>query len=333
MTFRDVARDYLVDTYDLKVGPDGEWQMPLGKKPGQLTHLHQCIKRVKDVDRVLGHLAVDQIDQKHIADALRPYWKRVPATARKMRGLLWQIIQTAYAKRLRSHPFNPADEATIIAILRRNTNAKASTNYASLPWEDAPRILGELHGWENKVVEAIVLEIAMRLGMRLSEITLANWEEIDLESGIWTIADKRMKQGKFFRVPLPQAAITLLRRLKDRELAGHFVFPSRVKRGEPLGKTAVAKLIIAMGYGPGRVGHFTTHGMRATFRTWVEDKHPAYSDLAKAALAHTTKDKVDERYQRSDLLERRRVLMELWNGYLDNNTAAPSNVVPLHRAA
>ena len=58
-------------------------------------------------------------------------------------------------------------------------------------------------------------------------------------------------------------------------------------------------------------GDLTAHGFRSTFRDWAaETGQPA--DVAEAALAHTLGDKVQAAYQRGDLLERRRKLMESW---------------------
>ena len=57
------------------------------------------------------------------------------------------------------------------------------------------------------------------------------------------------------------------------------------------------------------------HGFRSSFRDWCgETGQPR--DLAEAALAHTIRNKAEAAYARTDLLERRRELMEAWDGYL-----------------
>ena len=57
------------------------------------------------------------------------------------------------------------------------------------------------------------------------------------------------------------------------------------------------------------------HGFRTSFRVWCgESGQPR--ELAEAALAHTIRNKAEAAYARTDLLERRRDLMEAWNGYL-----------------
>jgi integrase len=78
-----------------------------------------------------------------------------------------------------------------------------------------------------------------------------------------------------------------------------------------------------------RKGHrdFSVHGMRSCFRDWCADTGKPF-DLAEAALAHAPGDSTVQSYMRTDMLERRRVLMEAWGAYL---TQVPEEkVVPLH---
>jgi hypothetical protein len=53
------------------------------------------------------------------------------------------------------------------------------------------------------------------------------------------------------------------------------------------------------------------------------------ADLAEAALAHVRGDATVQAYARSDLLERRRGLMNEWGEFL---TRPPAEVVPLRAA-
>jgi integrase len=71
------------------------------------------------------------------------------------------------------------------------------------------------------------------------------------------------------------------------------------------------------------------HGFRSTFRTWCEEQTNYPRSVTEAALAHVNADKVEAAYQRSDLFERRRALMEDWAAYCNRREA--SNVVTLRR--
>jgi integrase len=74
-------------------------------------------------------------------------------------------------------------------------------------------------------------------------------------------------------------------------------------------------------------GDLTAHGFRSTFSDWAAETGKA-SDIKEAALAHTLGDKTVAAYQRGDLLERRRELMEAWAAYIEK---PPAGVVPLRQ--
>ena len=52
------------------------------------------------------------------------------------------------------------------------------------------------------------------------------------------------------------------------------------------------------------------HGFRSSFRDWAAERTDAPHAVMAAALAHVVRNQVEAAYARSDLLERRRVLME-----------------------
>jgi len=55
------------------------------------------------------------------------------------------------------------------------------------------------------------------------------------------------------------------------------------------------------------------HGFSSTFRIWAAEATNYPSELAEFVLMHTFGDSVYQAYQRSDLFEKRRTIMEDWN--------------------
>ena len=85
------------------------------------------------------------------------------------------------------------------------------------------------------------------------------------------------------------------------------VFPSAT--GRRMSDNTFSKLIRDLGIDA------VPHGFRSSFRDWCgESGQPR--ELAEAALAHTIRNKAEATYARTDLLERRRLLMEAWSRYL-----------------
>jgi integrase len=63
------------------------------------------------------------------------------------------------------------------------------------------------------------------------------------------------------------------------------------------------------------------HGLRSSFRDWAADKRKD-ADLAEAALAHAIRNKTVAAYQRSDLLQPRRTLMQEWADFATGEGAS-----------
>lgn len=61
-------------------------------------------------------------------------------------------------------------------------------------------------------------------------------------------------------------------------------------------------------------------GFRSSYRDWAAECTNAPHEAMEAALAHTMKNKVEARYARSDLLDRRPKLMNGCTTYLESGT-------------
>ncbi|MDE0062852.1 MAG: hypothetical protein OXP09_22855 [Gammaproteobacteria bacterium] len=72
----------------------------------------------------------------------------------------------------------------------------------------------------------------------------------------------------------------------------------------------------------------TVHGFRSAFRDWAAEQTNAPHSVMELALSHTVGAAVERAYARSDLLEKRRLLMEQWGRFA---TSTPAMVVHLHR--
>ena len=70
------------------------------------------------------------------------------------------------------------------------------------------------------------------------------------------------------------------------------------------------------------------HGFRSSFRNWAGECTNAPREVMELSLAHTVRNKVEAAYNRTDLFERRRALMDQWAAYLND---AAGTVVTLGR--
>jgi integrase len=77
----------------------------------------------------------------------------------------------------------------------------------------------------------------------------------------------------------------------------------------------------------------TTHGFRATFKTWASERTASQNEIVEAALAHVVGSKVEQAYRRGDMFEKRSRLMQQWATFCGTAPMqeARSNVAPMRR--
>ena len=143
---------------------------------------------------------------------------------------------------------------------------------------------------------------------RSGEARLARWEEMDTEAATWTIPGERMKSRRAHRVPLSQAALRVLQKAREIDDGSGLVFPSATRSGKPLSDNTLSKLLRELGMA------MVPHGLRSSYRDWCGETGVP-REVAEWALAHVVRG-VEGAYARSDLLERRRLVIEDWGEYV-----------------
>jgi len=122
------------------------------------------------------------------------------------------------------------------------------------PYPEIGAFLAELRQQDR--VAARALEFALLTAAGTGEVIGARWSEINVAERMWTIPGERMKAGKEHRVPLSDAALTVVGQMAAiRQNA--FVFPS-IRSGRPLSNMALLMTLRRMGR-----GDLTSHGGRA----------------------------------------------------------------------
>ena len=124
-------------------------------------------------------------------------------------------------------------------------------------------------------------------------------------------------------------AINLLRSMPI--MAGsNIIFPS--PRGKALSDMALSQLMRGMRERGELTVEAVPHGFRSSFRDWAAEQTNYPDEIRKAASGHTVGDSVKEAYQRTDLLDKRRELMNAWANFLDNPFVSDSSkVTPIRR--
>lgn len=249
-----------------------------------------------------GRVHVRRIDTHRVLKALEPIWRTKTETASRIRERIERVLSWATTRGYREGD-NPARwNGHLEELLPKPAKLKKVQHHPALPFAEAGRFFQTLATQQGTAARA--LEFTILTACRTGEVLGARWEEVDLESWVWTVPPERMKAGKPHRVPLVAATAAILKRQvgQDRE----YVFPG-AKKDNPLSTMAMLTVLRRMAR-----GDLTVHGFRSTFRDWAAERTEYPSEMAEISLAHTVGSAVENAYRRSDLFERRRRLMQDW---------------------
>lgn len=246
----------------------------------------------------LGSVQVDAIQSRDVAAVLEPLASK-PETARKIRQRVSRVMDWAIAQGYRSD--NPVKVAA--AALPKCGPAKTE-HMRAVPWQRIAATMAAVVGAPAYVSTTLALRFLALTVTRSGEVRGARWGEIDRAGAVWTIPGERTKTGRPFRVALSTHALAVLDEAEALRDGTDLIFPSL--RGKVISDNTLSKL-----FRENKIPA-VPHGFRSTFRDWCSEAAGVPSDVAEAALAHVNGDKTIKAYARSDLLERRRPVMEQW---------------------
>ena len=263
----------------------------------------------------IGKRRMSQIQPIEIANVIRPIWHKKHPTAIKAVNRTRIVFQRSRRMGIACH-----EETVEIALQHLGEHVHDAARIPATEWQRIPELYAKLEdgGTGAKALQFMILTLVRSAGCRG-----ARFDEIS-DDNVWTVPASRMKgrKGKTrdFRVPLSTEAL----RIRDQMAEVHdtLLFEGTRKNGNGITDVAIEKALNRLKE-PGR-----PHGFRTSFRTWVQDTDATSYDVAETILAHTIGNSVERTYARSDLLEKRRVVMERWADYVTGRATA-SNVMPI----
>ena len=249
---------------------------------------------------VIGDKRVDAITTPDVLDVLLPIWHTKRETASRVRQRISTVMKWAVASKFR--PDDPAGEP-LLAVLPKGAPKKG--HHRALPHAEVGLALRTINGTGAWLGTKLAFEWLVLTACRSGEVRGARWDEI--EGDVWTVPADRMKMKETHRVPLSRRCMDILdaaAEIRD----GDLIFPSTT--GRQLSDATISKLLREQGIPA------VPHGFRSSFRDWASEATETPRDVMEAALAHANPNKAEAAYARSDLLERRRMLMQAWADYI-----------------
>lgn len=263
-------------------GKAGRWKSPLN------VHVIPAI----------GKMAIEDVDQHEIKKVLEPIWHQKADSARKAMNRINLTLKHAAALGL-----DVDLQATMKARALLGKQRHERKHIPSMPYQEVPAFYQLLT--EKPHMSCLALRFLMLSALRTSELRFAKY--VHLDGDVLIIPAEHTKTDTKHRLPLTtemHSVIKLARQSQGQEL----LFPSPT--GKAMSDATMARYMEREGL------EYRPHGFRATFRTWAEEQTNIEYEVKETALGHKVGSNVGRAYQRSDLLDKRRALLEGWEAFL-----------------
>jgi integrase len=256
------------------------------------------------------------------------FWTKRTITADRTRNRIETILNWAEARGFRAAGTpNPARwKGSLSELLPKPRKIAPVKSMASVPYPQVPGVMEALATKET--VAAKALSFLVLTASRISEVIEAERTEfgdLDLPAPLWTIPAQRMKGRREHTVPLAPQAVALLKSLPVEE-NNPYMFVSSAKAGTNVTEGTVNEVLDSIGRAE------VAHGFRSSFRTWAGDCTTFHRPEIELSLAHKIGNAVELTYNKAQMLEKRRRLMEAWARYCMSppvDETATDKVVPM----
>jgi integrase len=264
------------------------------------------VKRMLElhVFKSLGSYPLDKLTAPIVIDSLKSLEaKGSLETLRRICQKLNEIMTWAVNTGVINH--NP------LSGIKAAFKSPVVRNQLSIPPTELPAFMMALQRASIKFVTRCLIEWELHTLTRPSEAAHAKWSEIDLINDVWVIPAERMKMRRSHLIPISPQAKAILMEMQPISANYEFIFPSDRAIEKPMSEQTANMAIKRMGY----KGKLVAHGLRSLGSTVLNEEGFA-PDIIEAALAHVDKNQVRSAYNRTDYLERRRVMMCWWSKYI-----------------
>ncbi len=258
-----------------------------------------------------GDVPIKDIKLAEVIKQFAPAYEIRPDTIRKVSRYFVSILDRAVI--LGYLNYNP------LSSMKGEFRKPVATHQPAIHYAELSAFLSLLVKAHLNPLTKYLIEWQLLTMVRPAEAVQAEWHEIDFINKTWHIPAHKMKglkdRKKPHIVPLSSQALALLEELKKYSLHSSYLFPSRLDHNKHYSSGSANVAIKRIDNGSYK-GKFTSHGIRATARTYMTDIGIDHF-VAEACLAHTTGNEVSRVYNRSNYLDARRSAMQKWGDYVE----------------
>jgi integrase len=236
-------------------------------------------------------------------------WKKkdegFDAAAGEIRGVLKRLLDYAITHGL-------AKTNPVLALPMRHVH-KAKSRERALSPEEIRVFLTAAYQSNIRRQFKVALHLILLTMVRKSELLLARWEQVDIDSGEWHIPPEHSKTGKAHIVFLSRQAVAAFKELQTLAGGSALVMPGRGSLTKPFAHNAINTALKVALRGQ-EIPAFTIHDLRRTASTLLHENGWA-SDVVEKALNHTIGG-VRGVYNKAEYAPQRREMLQYWADFI-----------------
>jgi integrase len=179
-------------------------------------------------------------------------------------------------------------------------------------------LLRAIDAYKGTPVVRAALALAPLVFVRPGELRTAKWTDIDLETAEWVFVYLKQKANAKTKrklvVSLSRQAVRILKDLYPLTGDRTYVFPGLCP-GRPISDGTINKALRTMGYDTRT--EITGHGFRAMARTVIAERLHLDTRWIERQLSHRTDERLGESYDRTQYLDDRKTMLQVWADYPD----------------
>lgn len=310
LSFGDVANEFM----------EFKTRNALGDSPrcGVLQLLKKCLDN--DINPKIGNIPFSEVKRFDLVGVVRSIENRgVKEPVKKACSYLNQIYD--YAVAVGYTDFNIATNLNKVLI-----TTKVKINYPYLKANEIDDFVNKIGDFKAHPIVKKALWLKLYSGVRGAEVISAKPEHFDLEKKLWNIPAINVKQLRRkalmgfdvpdYVIPLSDQAVEVVQSALEWSHGERYVFSSPKKVGQHIHFNSINSLIRRLGYNKDEL---SSHGLRSTMSTILNDSGLFKSEWIEAQLSHTDKNETRGTYNHAEYIEHRTKMMQWWGDYLHKN--------------
>ena len=322
---KEISRQRVVDAENSFEVVAREW---FQKQAPIWSDIHQknvISKLEKNIFPYLGHDTVAAVSAPNLLRVLRKIEERgAIETAHRTLSICGQVFRYAIATARAERDVAADLKGALPPVKRKHLPAIVDPERLSA-------LLLEIDGYSGTLPVQCALKLAPLVFLRPGELRKAKWSDINLDDATWSFIVRKTMTPLI--IPLARQSVEILRELEPVSGRHEYVFPNGRSPTRPMSENAVLAALRRLGIPKDEM---CGHGFRATARTILGEQLGFRPELIEHQLAHKVRDPLGRAYNRTQFLEQRQNMMQVWADYLDDlrdsSTDSKSNVTDFRRS-